>query len=234
MHRGLVTRYIELQALLLAPIAPHFSEYLYRDVLNRKESIHSARCPKTEDTPEDPVMSSTLTYLRSVTSSITAAEGLQAKKLAKGKVTTYDPRQPKRLTIFWTDALPVWQEKCMDLVSQDHETKGVGSAVDVSEVAKRIDKKDMKKAMPFVHGLKKRLERGEDPAEVLQRRLPFDEAEILEQMIPSLKKTVSKLQHVNVVRVGNGAGGDDVPDIGKSATPGNPSFYFENALVVGS
>lgn len=35
MHRDLVVRFIETQALLLAPIAPHWSEYIWRDVLKK-------------------------------------------------------------------------------------------------------------------------------------------------------------------------------------------------------
>jgi len=35
MHRDLVIRFIETQALLLAPIAPHWSEYIWRDVLKK-------------------------------------------------------------------------------------------------------------------------------------------------------------------------------------------------------
>jgi len=33
MQRDLVLRFIEAQALLIAPIAPHWSEYIWRDVL---------------------------------------------------------------------------------------------------------------------------------------------------------------------------------------------------------
>jgi leucyl-tRNA synthetase len=33
MHRDLILRFIEAQALLIAPIAPHWSEYVWRDVL---------------------------------------------------------------------------------------------------------------------------------------------------------------------------------------------------------
>ena len=35
MHRDLIVRFIETQALLLAPIAPHWSEYTWRDVLKK-------------------------------------------------------------------------------------------------------------------------------------------------------------------------------------------------------
>src|SRR5277367_3276304 len=35
MHRDLVLRFIETQTLLLAPIAPHWSEYIWREVLKK-------------------------------------------------------------------------------------------------------------------------------------------------------------------------------------------------------
>jgi leucyl-tRNA synthetase len=35
MHRDLVLQYIELQALLLTPIAPHWAEYIWLEVLKR-------------------------------------------------------------------------------------------------------------------------------------------------------------------------------------------------------
>ncbi len=35
MHRHLVLRYIELQALLLTPIAPHWAEYIWLEVLKK-------------------------------------------------------------------------------------------------------------------------------------------------------------------------------------------------------
>ena len=35
MHRDLALKYIELQALLLTPIAPHWAEYIWLEVLGR-------------------------------------------------------------------------------------------------------------------------------------------------------------------------------------------------------
>ncbi len=35
MHRDLVLKYIELQALLLVPIAPHWAEYMWLEVLGK-------------------------------------------------------------------------------------------------------------------------------------------------------------------------------------------------------
>ena len=35
MHRDIVMRYVELQALMLAPIIPHWAEYIWLEVLNK-------------------------------------------------------------------------------------------------------------------------------------------------------------------------------------------------------
>lgn len=35
MHRDTILRYIELQALMLAPITPHWAEYVWLEVLNK-------------------------------------------------------------------------------------------------------------------------------------------------------------------------------------------------------
>ncbi|KAI0428575.1 leucyl-tRNA synthetase [Xylaria sp. FL1042] len=216
MHHELVKRYIELQALLLAPIAPHFSEYLYRDVLKHGDSIHNALYP--EAPAADAVLSAIFSYVRSVTSSITAAEGNQIKKLSKGKTASYDPKEPKRLTISVAKSFPDWQEKSIDLLAKQYESTG---AIDVKDLTKQIDKKDIKKVMPFLQTLKKRLDSGEKADDVFSRRLPFDEVETLKEIVPNLKQTVPKLEAVEVTLV-------EGETEGKTATPGNPTFMFEN------
>ncbi|KAI3329099.1 leucyl-tRNA synthetase [Xylariaceae sp. AK1471] len=217
MHHDLVKRYIELQALLLAPIAPHFSEYLYRDVLKHSDTVHNALYPEVP--AQDVALTAVFNYIRSVTSNITAAEGNQIKKLAKGKTTSYDPKEPKWLTISVATSFPTWQEKSIDLLAQQYESTG---AIDVKDLTKQIDKKDMKKVMPFVQLLKKRLDSGEKAADVFARRLPFDEAETLKEIVPSLKQTIPKLEAVEITMVQG-------ETEGKIATPGNPTFTFENA-----
>ena len=45
MHRDLVARYIEVQTLLLSPIAPHTTEHIWCNVLQRPQSIMRAAWP---------------------------------------------------------------------------------------------------------------------------------------------------------------------------------------------
>jgi leucyl-tRNA synthetase len=103
-------------------------------------------------------------------------------------------------------------------LAKQHESTG---AIDVKDLTKQIDKKDMKKVMPFVQLLKKRLDSGEKASDVFARRLPFDEAETLKEIVPSLKQTIPKLEAVEITM----AEGETE---GKTATPGNPTFTFEN------
>jgi leucyl-tRNA synthetase len=45
MHRNLVRQFIELQALLITPIAPHWAEYVWREILGKDSSIQNALFP---------------------------------------------------------------------------------------------------------------------------------------------------------------------------------------------
>lgn len=234
MHHDLAKRFIELQALLLTPVAPHWAEYIWLEVLKKPETVQNALFP-TVSSP-DLSLTAAREYVRSTTSNITSAEGQQVKKLAKGKNVTFDPKQDKKLTIFAAEAFPAWQDKYIDLVREKFDQLGL---VDVKSLTKEIAKPDMKKAMPFIQGLKKRLDSGEKATEVFDRRLPFDEIATLKEMVPGLKQTITKLKVVEVVGVkegekvgkvllGEGETRDNLPPPAEQAVPGAPTFFFEN------
>jgi len=94
------------------------------------------------------------------------------------------------------------------------------------QVAKMGKGPEMKKAMPFVQGLKKRLVvNSESPETVFERRLPFDEVEILNEMKKGLMRTTG-CKDVVVTVVGEDKTG--LPVMAEHAIPGSPSFLFEN------
>ncbi|KFY14452.1 hypothetical protein V491_06047 [Pseudogymnoascus sp. VKM F-3775] len=233
MHKDLVLKYIELQALLLTVIAPHWSEYIWLEVLNKPISVQQALFPEIP-TP-DAGLSAMREYVRTTASNITSAEAAQQKKKAKGKDISFDPKKPKKLTIFAAKSFPAWQEKYIDLVREvfDPATK----AFNDKELTPKISKMgEMKKAMPFVQGLKKRLTGGEKPETVFDRKLAFDESKTLLQMVPGLKKAAG-LKIVDIVEVAEGGatgvlvGGGEVaslPPPAAGAVPGVPTFHFEN------
>ncbi|KAF1817626.1 leucyl-tRNA synthetase [Eremomyces bilateralis CBS 781.70] len=235
MHHDLIRRYVELQALLLTPIAPHFSEYLWREVLKKPETVQSALYPPA--TKIDPSLSTISTYIKTTSSNILSAEGTHMKRVAKGKNVQYNPSKDKRLSIFVAGAFPAWQEKYMELARQALE----GLSIDMKKLTPNIAKPEMKKAMPFVQGLKRRLDSGETAAAVFDRELGFDEMAVLREMAPGLKKTVQKCVQVVIIGVKegeklgtvvneDGSEGEkrEVPPNAESAVPGNPAFFFEN------
>src|SRR4030095_4098632 len=131
MHRDLVLRFIETQALLLAPIAPHWSEYIWRDVLKKvifnceltdwqDGSVQYAPFPKPS-CPEDKVVTAAQGYIKSLSDAVHQAESLQLKKKAKGKQSQFDPRKPKRLWFYVAKEFPSWQQKYIDALQESYD-----------------------------------------------------------------------------------------------------------------
>ena len=235
MHVDLVRRYIELQALMIAVVTPHWSEHVWKEVLEKKGSIQQAQWPVVEEQRSD--LTAAREYVRSTTSNITSAEGAQLKKMAKGKATSYDVKEDKVLTIFAAEAYPKWQDGVIEIVRKNF----ADAKLDVGAVSKAIPKQESKKAMPFVQTLKKSLEMGVPPEEVFERKLGFDELAVLSEMVPGLKQTIQKCVKVVVVVVdeggksgkivaGDGVGGkvEVLPQPAENAVPGQPTFFFEN------
>ncbi|MCJ1227281.1 cytosolic leucyl tRNA synthetase [Toensbergia leucococca] len=233
MHHDLVIRYLELQALLLTPIAPHWADYIWQEVLGKPSTIQNEVWPTVPGAKT--ALSAAREYVRSTSSNITSAEAAQQKKKDKGKNIAFDPKLPKKLSIFAAAKYPAWQEKYIDLVRDAFD----GTTLDDKDLNPKIAKMgEMKKAMPFVQGLKKRLMGGEDAQTVFDRKLAFDELQTLKEMAAGLKRTTG-CHSVDIVAVDEGgksgrlilegqAKREPLPPVADSAVPGNPSFYFEN------
>ncbi|KAF2847128.1 leucyl-tRNA synthetase-like protein [Plenodomus tracheiphilus IPT5] len=233
MHQDLVTKFIELQALLLAPIAPHWSEYIWLEVLKKGETIQKALWPKVPAT--NPSLTAAREFVRTTQTNITSAEGAAMKKLSKGKAANFDPKKEKKITIFAAKDWPAWQAKYIDLIR-------TSETLDIKSISKSIDKSESKKAMPFINALKRRIDNGEPKDVVLNRELAFDELSTLRAMVAGLKQTVQKCVEVEIVLVKeggkegvvikeDGSEGENKSELlpaATSAEPGSPSFAFEN------
>ncbi|KAI0162452.1 hypothetical protein BJ166DRAFT_268896 [Pestalotiopsis sp. NC0098] len=237
LHKDLALRYIEYQALLLTVVAPHWSEYIWLEVLKKPETIQNALFPTVP--AADAGLTAAREYVRATSSNVNSAETAQLKKKAKGKETTFDPKKPKKLTVFVTDRFPAWQEKYIDLLKEEWDSSSK-TFKDEKGLSGKVGKMgEMKKAMPFVQNLKRRLQVGEPADKVLERKLAFDELHVLKGMIPGLKKTAG-LKAIEVIMVeeggkkgkivaGDGEGEKEgLPPQAESAVPGSPNFAFEN------
>lgn len=242
MHADLVKRYVELQALMLTVIAPHWSEQIWLEVLKKPSTIQNALFPSVPATND--ALTAAREYVRTTSSNILSAEGAQIKRLAKGKQSNYDPKADKKLSIYAALNYPAWQEKYIEVVRDEFDQKTL--SLDMKAVSKKIEKADTKRAMPFVQTLKKSLESGIEPATVFERRLAFDEIKVLKEMVPGLRQTLQKCVVVEVITVDEGGKtgevvsvigdkgapqGDkksDLPPAAEGAVPGQPTFFFEN------
>ncbi|KIV83752.1 leucine-tRNA ligase [Exophiala sideris] len=225
MSRSLVTRYVELQSLLIATIAPHWAEHMWLVVLGKKDSIQNARWPEVPTS--DPSLTAMREYVKGTSSNITSAEAQAAKKMAKGKSAAFDPRKPKRITIFVASNFPAWQDKYVELVREMFEKTSLYDDKELNgKVAKMGKGPEMKKAMPFVQALKKRLVvNKEAPQTVFERKMPFDEVEIVTEMRKGLMRATGS-KDVSIVVVGEDKSG--LPSMAENAIPGSPTFLFEN------
>ncbi|KAF2093238.1 leucyl-tRNA synthetase [Rhizodiscina lignyota] len=239
MHHDLVKRYIELQALMLAPIAPHWAEYIWLEVLKKPSTIQNALWPEVPATV--PALTAAREYVRTTASNITSAEGMQQKKLAKGKNVDYDPNKDKRLTIYVAASFPSWQNSIIATMRDAFD----GLSLDMKAVTSKVPKPELKRAMPFIQELKKRLDSKEPAKEVFERKLAFDEVEVLTAMVPYLKATVKKCLQVQVIKVEDADGGKkkkgvvvvgegegspvaELPQTAEGAVPGKPGYLFAN------
>jgi len=240
MHKYLVTRYIELQALILNPITPHWSEHIWSTILHKPQSIHTQLYPTVPS--QDPSLTAAREYVRSTTYSITSAEGHQKSKLAKGKNISFDPKKPKRITIFAAASFPAWQDPLVELVRTEFAASKLGDDKEFNTKVMKTAGKE-KKAMPFAQGMRKRLVAGESPGSVLDRKMAYDEVAVLKEMIKGLGRTLG-CKEIDVILVeeggkegkvvassGNLAEGEmreELPQQAENAVPGAPTFVFEN------
>lgn len=236
MHKALVLKYVEVQALLLAPVAPHFAEYLFREVLGNKGSVQTAKFPRASK-PISKSLTDSLQYVRDLARSIREAEANVLKKKKGGKPSDVDVTKPAKLTLFVSNSFPDWQDNYIELVRELFEQQ----ALDNNKIIKERVGKDMKRAMPFISLLKQRLVR-EDPETVFNRKLTFDEVDVIKQVTSNIEKATYSIEvkEVEIISFDNGAKkgkniltGEEVEitvtgKIVDSAVPGEPGVMINN------
>ena len=184
MSRPLILKYIELQSLIISTIAPHWAEYMYLEILHKDHSIQNALWP---DVPApNPNLTAQREYIKNTSSNITSSEAQAAKKLNKGKSVAFDPRQPKKLTIFVASAFPEWQNKYIDLLKDAMEKATLDDDKAINQSVAKTAGKDMKRVMPFVQEMRRKVLAGDSAA--FERDLPFDEYATLQEMRRGLQK----------------------------------------------
>lgn len=234
MHKDLVFKYIESQALLLAPVAPHFAEYLYKEILDKEGSVQTASFPRASKPVSQGLLDS-LDYVKELARAVRDAESVVLKS-KKGKAEV-DVSKPAVMTLLVSTSFPEWQDEYIELVRVLYENHTLND----NKVIKEKVGKDMKRAMPFINFLKQRLVK-EDPQTVFNRKLTFNEGELLKQVLPIIEKapTTLKVAEVKVIEFPYGStsgtnliSGEEVAitatgKVVDAAVPGAPGILIKN------
>ncbi len=160
----------------------------------------------------------------------------------------YDPKLPKKLSIFFAASYPAWQDEYIELVRQNFDATTLEFNEEVIMKGIKVKGgKEVKRGMTFWQGLKRSVKSGEAHEEVFERKLAFDEQQVLGFMVAGLRKTTG-CRVVEVIKVDGEEGekvgtlafgmdqrgkiqGAELPGAAGGAVPGVPSFHFENIRI---
>jgi len=206
MHRDLVLKFIEVQALLICPICPHFAEKVWK-LLGKTGSVLKASWPSVG--PIDKVALSKDKYIEDILYNFRSKIGVFLKKAKNAKVTEAE------ITV--SLSFPEWHRKALEYMHTvyNKQTKEFKPDSEMLEHFRgmNLDAAVLKKVMSLIVELKNEVKtRGE---EALQLKLPFDEKELIESSLPYVCRSLE----VGKVVVKVAAEGQE-----GSAVPGKPSF----------
>jgi len=224
MQKDLVFKFLETLVLLITPIAPHFAEHIWTNLLEKPSSVQNIAFPMAG--PVDSTLVAQNEYMRTLEGSVNAALGAQEKKKKKGKEVNFDPKKAKKLTIFNATELPKWQTSAIEILEQHYMENG--ETIHDAEIKKALISSGLlkdKKVMPFVQTFRTKI--NQLGSEAFKLKLPFDEDELLNIMVPFLQKSINA-QSVAIVNAGFAVDKIEGATMAKDAVPGHPTFLFEN------
>lgn len=154
MHADLLKYWIRSSCLLVMPIAPHFAEHIWTEVLKQSGSVQNAAWPTPSRAPDQATLKSGV-YMQEIVKTIRDAELLMLKKAGKNKQISFDPKKAKSVRVYVATAFPDWQESCVGVVKDSYDEGR--DKVDDAKVRTLLTERGLMKnklAMPFVQQFK--------------------------------------------------------------------------------
>jgi leucyl-tRNA synthetase len=242
LNRDLVWRFMDVQTRLLAPICPHYAEFIWRELLKKDGFVVKAGWP-TADAP-DLTLKSANKYLQD---SIVLIRKLLQKQLSgskKGNKKGAPVASPKEIKltclIYVNEQFDGWKAECLNILRNNFnkDTRTFAPDSDIMEALQQSSvgqssefKRTQKLCMPFL-----RFKKDEAVAlgpQALDLRLPFGELEVLRENLDSIKRQIGS-KDVEDVEILSAADADSVAKAGPSASvlrdnppsPGSPTAIF--------
>jgi leucyl-tRNA synthetase len=241
-NRDLVRRFMDVQTRLLAPICPHYAEFIWREILKKDGFVVKAGWP-TADAP-DLTPKSANKYLQD---SIVLIRKLLQKQLSgsrkgnkKGAPVIVPTEIKFTCLVYVNEQFDGWKAECLNILqnsfNEDSRTfapdSEIMAALQQSSVGQSSDfKRTQKLFMPFLRY--KKDEAIALGAQALNLRLPFGEIEVLRENLDSIKRQIGSKEVVDV-EILSAADADSLAKAGSHASllrdnppsPGSPTAVF--------
>ncbi|KAK3879158.1 hypothetical protein Pcinc_016252 [Petrolisthes cinctipes] len=190
LHWDLVHRYLTTQVLLLSPICPLISDYVWQNILNNERSILHASWSSTDEPDLSVTKASEYLAEASHCFRLRLKSHMTSGKGKKGETPTA-PQPPSHGIVWVAKTFPKWQS--IILTTMHDIYKKNKSLPDNKELSKALGsapslKKYMKKVMPFVQAVRERMDKFGESA--LKDTIEFDERSILEENMDYLQATL--------------------------------------------
>lgn len=211
VHADVIGRYLEVQAILLEPICPHFAQYVWKEFLHRDTLVCDAQWPVESGKFDVSVMILKDEWLHDVISEIRAKIALEQKQAAKklkGNLTC------ARVVVVRGE-FPVWQMEAQKILEKcfDKQKCAFPPFPEIAAEIKNLEcLKGDKKALPLcIKLVKDTITKVEsEGAAALQLGLPFDEISVLLDNVDYLKATLC-VGSLDVFAEGDGKGEENLP-----------------------
>eukprot|EP00941_MAST-03F_sp_MAST-3F-sp1_P005238 g5238.t1 len=232
MNREILVRYFEVHCVLLAPICPHYCDYVWRaeDLLNHENSVLHADWPEITTVSDERGVLAAWDYIqKSLSSWRTILNPKKKKKKKKG--SNEPPPAPATKGILYTKSTMEewrcelisclsshWNEEKNDFDCSKKDLMGaLRQAAQQSDVLKGKNKVLMKTAAHVINQGKK------EGASAFETKLKFDEYTILTKTKQYIAKALL-LEEISVFRCEDGEG-PDVERARQIAEMGKPAFF---------
>ena len=226
-HVDLIKRFMEVHAIIMSPIIPHFSEFVWRDLLKKQGSVLHARWPKAG--PVDETLGASKEYFERTTRDIRLS--LQAELKPKVKKGQAPPPviPPNAAKVFVTKKFPDWElaviEVLKEIVGKNPKVEFKSIIGMISKDARLKPHMKQKRMMGFIKEMYDLYIKSGVTG--LERKLPFSEEKILSENLEFMRLSLG-LASMSI-QSADAAGippEDPASKRAAAATPGSPSVYF--------
>jgi len=213
-HLDLIMRFIEVQAILLCPFAPHFTQHIWK-LLGKQGFVQNAAWPTYTDI-NDMILKQN-EYLQDTLHTFRLKKDVYLKP-RKGK-SAAQVTPPVKASIMVAKSYPEWMEKAVQLLKPLFAAVKAPQLPNDKELVATLSanpeiKQKMKQVMSFVAVIKEEWKTKGMAA--LELKLSFDEKQFLESVTPQILKAL-ELKEIEITYT---------EDTEKSK-PGKPYIQFQ-------